>query len=154
MKTAYTFRFGTIFLEYEEGVLLRLRCTEEPHIISENDLRGRSVFSDRVVQQVTEYLDGKRRDLDIPYRAEGTVFQKQVWNALLEIPYGETRTYGQIAKNIGNPKAVRAVGMANNRNPLMLLIPCHRVIGADGSLTGYAGGLPMKQYLLELEGKG
>jgi len=81
----------------------------------------------------------------------GTVFQKQVWKALLEIPYGETRSYKQIAEAIGNPKAVRAVGMANNRNPLLIVVPCHRVIGANGKLVGYGAGLDKKEFLLRLE---
>ena len=86
-----------------------------------------------------------------PIALKGTPFQTAVWQALLEIPYGQTRTYGQIAAAVGNPKASRAVGMANNRNPLCIIVPCHRVIGSNHSLTGYAYGLPMKQYLLSLE---
>ncbi|HBY72341.1 MAG TPA: methylated-DNA--[protein]-cysteine methyltransferase, partial [Lachnospiraceae bacterium] len=84
---------------------------------------------------------------------KGTEFQRKVWKVLQSIPYGETRSYGQVAADAGNPKAARAVGMANNRNPIPIMIPCHRVIGADGSLTGYGGGLPIKVYLLSLEKK-
>lgn len=101
--------------------------------------------------QLAEYFAGARRDFHLPLAPAGTEFQRKVWAALLEIPYGETRSYGEIAAQIGNPKACRAVGMANNRNPLPILIPCHRVIGADGSLVGYGGGLNVKTVLLELE---
>lgn len=101
--------------------------------------------------QLYEYLNGKRIAFDIPLNPEGTEFQKKVWTALCEIPYGETRSYKQIAEAVGNSKASRAVGMANNKNPIMIFIPCHRVIGANGSLVGYAGGLDMKEKLLALE---
>lgn len=110
-----------------------------------------SVLSAQAAAQLDEYFRGHRTTFDLPVRLEGTEFQKSVWNALTRIPYGEVRTYGQIAAAIGNPKAVRAVGQAANRNPLWILIPCHRVIGKNGTLTGYAGGLAMKQALLELE---
>ena len=98
-----------------------------------------------------EYLDGKRKEFDFPYKMIGTEFQKKVWHALTKIPYGETRTYKEIATAVGNPKASRAVGMANNRNPIFIVVPCHRVIGANGKLVGYAGGLDMKDALLSLE---
>lgn len=101
--------------------------------------------------QLSEYFRGERRQFDLPLNPRGTVFQKQVWEALLEIPYGETRSYKQIAEAIGNPKAVRAVGMANNRNPLLIVVPCHRVIGANGKLVGYGAGLDKKEFLLRLE---
>ena len=101
--------------------------------------------------QLAEYFENKRNFFDLPLNPHGTNFQLNVWNALKNIPYGETRTYGEIARMTGNPKACRAVGMANNRNPIAIIIPCHRVIGSDGSLTGYAGGLELKRKLLELE---
>lgn len=101
--------------------------------------------------QLREYFLGRRAVFDLPLRLSGTHFQKSVWNVLRQIPYGEVRTYSQIAAAIDKPKAARAVGQAANRNPLWILIPCHRVIGKDGSLTGYAGGLTMKQVLLALE---
>ena len=101
--------------------------------------------------QLTEYLSGKRKEFDLPLLLKGTPFQKQVWEALLNIPFGETRSYKQIAEAIGNPKAVRAVGMANNKNPLLIVVPCHRVIGANGKLVGYAVGLDKKEFLLKLE---
>jgi len=104
-------------------------------------------------KQLTEYFAGKRKDFDLPLEPSGTEFQKKVWAALRKIPYGETESYGGIAAGIGNPLASRAVGMANNRNPIVIIYPCHRVIGADGSLTGYGGGLKNKALLLELEGK-
>lgn len=103
--------------------------------------------------QISGYLSGTRKSFDLPLLVEGTEFQEKVWNELLKIPYGETRTYGQIAEAVGNPKAVRAVGAANNRNSLPILIPCHRVVGANGSLTGYSGGLDAKRKLLEIEEK-
>ncbi|GHV63526.1 methylated-DNA--protein-cysteine methyltransferase [Bacteroidia bacterium] len=101
--------------------------------------------------QIEEYFVGKRRIFDFPIQPKGTPFQLQVWAALRQIPYGQTRSYKQIAESIGHPKACRAVGMANNKNPLPIVVPCHRVIGADGKLVGYAGGLEVKKTMLELE---
>ncbi len=101
--------------------------------------------------ELKEYFEGKLTEFTLPLAPEGTEFQKKVWRALCTIPYGETRSYGEIAKLIGNPRACRAVGGANNKNPIMIVIPCHRVIGADGSLVGYAGGTDIKKRLLELE---
>lgn len=104
-------------------------------------------------RQLTEYFAGQRQDFSLPLEMRGTPFQKRVWQALCTIPYGQTRTYGQIAAQIGNPKACRAVGMANNRNPIAIIVPCHRVIGSDGTLVGYGGGLHIKEALLSLERK-
>lgn len=101
--------------------------------------------------QLQEYLEGKRKKFDLPLEPQGTEFQKKVWNALQEIPYGETFSYKDVAQNIGNIKACRAVGMANNKNPIPICIPCHRVIGSNGKLVGYAGGLDIKEKLLEIE---
>ena len=101
--------------------------------------------------ELEEYFAGERKSFDLPLNPKGTAFQQRVWHALCEVPYGETATYGEIAKKIGNEKACRAVGMANNRNPIAIIIPCHRVIGTGGSLTGYAGGLDKKEFLLKLE---
>jgi methylated-DNA-[protein]-cysteine S-methyltransferase len=101
--------------------------------------------------QLREYFSGARRDFDLDLAPQGTEFQTKVWAALAEIPYGSTATYGQIAARVGNPKASRAVGMANNRNPIALIIPCHRVIGSSGKLVGYGGGLPAKEFLLNFE---
>jgi O-6-methylguanine DNA methyltransferase len=103
------------------------------------------------LDQVAEYLDGQRRDFDLPLDLRGTEFQRRVWSAVAAIPYGETRTYAQIAQVIGKPQAVRAVGVANGANPLPLVVPCHRVLGSDGGLTGYGGGLDVKRKLLEME---
>jgi methylated-DNA-[protein]-cysteine S-methyltransferase len=104
------------------------------------------------VRQLTEYFAGHRREFDLPLRLQGTVFQQRVWRQLTEIPYGETWSYGELAKRINKPGASRAVGLANGRNPISILVPCHRVIGADGSLTGYGGGLERKRWLLAHEG--
>ena len=105
----------------------------------------------RAARELEEYFAGERRDFTLPLAPAGTPFQQRVWRALEAIPYGETRTYAQIAAAVGNPRAVRAVGGANHRNPLPVVIPCHRVIGADGSLTGYAGGLARQTLLRGLE---
>lgn len=112
-----------------------------------------SVFAE-VERQLTEYFDGKRTTFDVPIRMRGTDFQKRVWEQLLRIPYGQTRSYGELARAIGNRSASRAVGLANSKNPLSIIVPCHRVIGATGKLTGFAGGIETKARLLELEGAG
>lgn len=106
----------------------------------------------RAVRQLEEYFAGRRHRFDLPLASSGTPFQETVWAALMDIPWGETRTYGELAASIGRPTASRAVGAANGRNPISIIRPCHRVIGADGSLTGYGGGLPAKRWLLEIEG--
>lgn len=105
------------------------------------------------IRQLDEYFAGVRRAFDLPLRLHGTEFQQRVWNVLMEIPYGVTWSYGELAKRIDQPTASRAVGLANGRNPISILVPCHRVIGADGSLTGYGGGLERKQWLLVHEGQ-
>jgi methylated-DNA-[protein]-cysteine S-methyltransferase len=107
-------------------------------------------FADAIAQ-LEQYFAGQRTEFDLALDMRGTQFQKNVWHALLTIPYGETRSYGEIARAIGQPKAARGVGSANHANPIGLIVPCHRVIGADGSLTGYGGGLPLKQALLAHE---
>jgi methylated-DNA-[protein]-cysteine S-methyltransferase len=106
----------------------------------------------RTAAQLAEYFAGERRSFDLPLDFRGTDFQKSVWAQLLAIPFGETRSYGEIARNLGNPTASRAVGAANGRNPISIIAPCHRVVGASGSLTGFAGGLEAKAFLLKLEG--
>ena len=110
-----------------------------------------SSLSELAYRQLCENLDGRRRSFDVPTEFIGTPFQQQVWQALCQIPYGETRTYGEIARMLGRPNASRAVGAANGRNPLWIVVPCHRVVGVDGRLVGYAGGLAMKKTLLALE---
>ena len=115
------------------------------------DCVKRSDLADMAIKQLEEYFSGKRCSFSLPMAPVGTQFMQDVWQALTNIPYGEVRSYGEIAREIGNPKACRAVGMANNRNPLPIIIPCHRVIGANGKLVGYAGGLGCKEKLLALE---
>ena len=108
-------------------------------------------ITQQCVAQLEEYFAGKRKTFDIPMRLEGTNFRKRVWAALAKIPYAQTMSYGELARAIGNSKAMRAVGGANHNNPISIIIPCHRVIGANGSLVGYGGGLEKKEYLLALE---
>ena len=112
-----------------------------------------SELLDMAQRELEEYFAGRRRAFSVPLSIHGTPFQMQVWQELTRIPYGKTATYGQIAGNIGKPRACRAVGMANHCNPLPVFVPCHRVVGANGKLTGYAGGLEIKQILLEIEEK-
>jgi methylated-DNA-[protein]-cysteine S-methyltransferase len=109
-----------------------------------------AAFAD-AIDQLDEYFAGERDEFDLPLQPEGTEFQRAVWSALEQIPFGETRSYGEIAAAVGRPKAARAVGMANNRNPIAVVVPCHRVIGAGGALVGYAGGLERKTWLLDHE---
>ena len=144
----YPFPFGQLKIGYQDDAVTLLMRTDEPA----RD-EGRTPLTDLVFQQVTEYLNGQRRDFDFPYVLRGTEFQQKVWRALCAIPYGETRTYGEVAAAVGSPKAARAVGMANHRNPILIAVPCHRVIGADGRLVGYGSGLDMKEALLRLEKK-
>jgi methylated-DNA-[protein]-cysteine S-methyltransferase len=103
------------------------------------------------MRQLDDYFADARRAFDLPLAARGTAFQRRVWQELGRIPFGETRSYGEVAERLGNPKAMRAVGAANGRNPIAIIVPCHRVIGASGALTGFGGGLARKAYLLELE---
>jgi methylated-DNA-[protein]-cysteine S-methyltransferase len=105
-----------------------------------------------VIEQLEEYFFGRRQEFDLSLELHGSPFQKTVWKALQQISFGQTMSYGELAKRIGQPNASRAVGLANGRNPISIIVPCHRVIGANGSLTGYGGGIERKRYLLELEG--
>lgn len=116
-------------------------------------VEGTHPLHKRVEKQMDEYFEGKRTVFEFPILTIGTDFEKAVWRELQNIPYGQTRTYLQIAKAMGNPRAVRAVGRANGRNKICIAIPCHRVIGSNGSLTGYASGLPRKKYVLDFEKK-
>ena len=135
---------GPLTLAERDGALVGLRFeAEEDTAPSPLLLRAR--------EELEEYFAGRRREFDLPLSPHGTPFQRQVWQALRTIPYGSTCTYGQLAAAVGNPRAARAVGMANHRNPLPILIPCHRVIGSTGSLTGYAGGVERKRLLLSIE---
>jgi methylated-DNA-[protein]-cysteine S-methyltransferase len=137
----------------EEGRLLRfnLRATGAAKVDPEAENNSRKLAD--VQRQVTQYANGKRRDFEFELAAEGPEFDKKVWKALMDIPFGTTTSYGAVAKRIGSPTAARAVGKANGANPIALIVPCHRVIGADGSLTGYGGGLPLKRKLLEHEAR-
>lgn len=129
-------------LGFPEGSMAR---KHEPDWIED-----KSRFAD-VIAQLDQYFSGERQDFDLTLSPQGTAFQQQVWQGLCEIPYGETWSYGQLAQHIGKPKASRAVGAANGINPIPVIIPCHRVIGANGKLTGFGGGLETKSYLLNLE---
>lgn len=142
----YESPFGPIRMDYEGEVLVRLR-TVEPTV----QTGERTELTDRAMAQLREYFSGQRKQFELHYELRGTEFQKKVWAALEAIPYGQTRSYREIAQAVGNPKAVRAVGAANGKNPMWIVVPCHRVIGADGGLTGYAGGVELKRALLELE---
>lgn len=146
----YEFEYGTLCIGYNEKAVVEIYRVGENVSVFENE-NIRSELSDRANSQIRAYLDGKLREFDFPVETHGTDFRQKVWNALLAIPYGETRSYKYIAASIGNPKANRAVGMAAHCNPLGIVIPCHRVIGSDGSLTGYAGGLDFKAALLKIE---
>ena len=137
--------FGTIVIGWEKDGVVSLRLGEEiTYPVS-------SSVSELAITQLQEYFSGTRKDFTFPVVLKGTPFQVSVWNALSQIPYGQMATYKDIAKAIGNEKAVRAVGMACNRNPIWIAIPCHRVVGANRKLTGYAGGLSMKEALLNHE---
>lgn len=142
----YPFRFDQLKIGYQEDAVTLLMRTTEPACD-----KGRTALTDLVFRQISEYMEGRRRAFDFPYALRGTEFQQKVWRALCAIPYGETRTYGEIAAAVGNPRACRAVGMANHYNPILIAVPCHRVIGANGKLTGYGSGLDMKEALLQLE---
>ena len=144
---------GTLTLVNTDGVLSGLYMPDH--------LRGPKIESlgvrahrgfEQAVSELDEYFNGKRTEFTMPLAARGTAFQQEIWRLLREIPYGETRTYAQLSDAIGNRAAIRAVGLANGRNPISIVVPCHRVIGSDGGLTGYAGGLDRKRFLLELEG--
>lgn len=139
---------GKLLAAGSDTELFCLSSTGQPQ---ENWENRETLVLAKVKAELLEYFAGKRKEFSVPLAPKGTEFQKKVWAQLCKIPYGETRTYGQIASATGNPKASRAVGMANHNNPVMILIPCHRVIGSNGKLTGYAGGLWMKEKLLQLE---
>jgi methylated-DNA-[protein]-cysteine S-methyltransferase len=124
---------------------------ENPRYALPEQPRGDDKIIASTRRQLDQYFAGKLKSFDLPLAPQGTPFQQRVWQALQAIPYGVTRSYGEQAKAIGNPAAVRAVGLANGRNPISIIIPCHRVIGANGTLTGYGGGIERKQFLLDLE---
>lgn len=137
---------GSLTLAEEDGALTQVLfgdCAEAER---------RTPLLEEAQRQLAEYFAGMRRSFELPLNPRGTAFQKAVWEVLEAIPYGETRSYGDIARAVGRERAFRAVGMANHKNPIPIIIPCHRVIGADGSMTGYGGGLDKKKFLLRLEG--
>lgn len=148
----YTYKtsLGPITIQTKEDKLSVLAIGE--HSIEHSEYIKNELL-DKTYKQLEEYFAGKRKQFSLPLCPEGTEFQKKVWNELCNIPYGETRSYQEIATLIGNNRASRAVGMANHNNPIGIIIPCHRVIGKNGSLVGYAGGLEFKLRLLELEKK-
>lgn len=146
----YDFPIGIIGIVEDQQCICEVYFSRE-RVEKANAIECRTPLLEEAAKQLKEYFDGRRKEFDLPFSIKGTDFQEKVWNVLLTIPYGQTRSYKEIAEQIGNPKACRAVGMANNKNPLMILVPCHRVVGKDGNLTGYAGGLELKKTLLELE---
>lgn len=140
---------GELVITYQTGAVIALKRADATALPED----APNALTEAVCQQLDEYFAGTRTAFDFPLRLQGTPFQEKVWAALRDIPYGETRSYQQIAQAIGQPKACRAVGMANHRNPIYIVVPCHRVVGANGALTGYGGGLDMKKALLELEAR-
>ncbi|MEG1582612.1 MAG: methylated-DNA--[protein]-cysteine S-methyltransferase [Cetobacterium sp.] len=140
-------KFGLLKIESDGEYITTIEFNNPT---SNNQYRLNDTIKSAFVE-LNEFFDGKRKHFSFPIKLNGTEFQKSVWNELMKIPYGETRTYKDIAISIGNPKACRAVGLANNKNPLPIVVPCHRVIGSKGALTGYAYGLNMKEILLKLE---
>lgn len=150
-KFFYDTPVGTICLGQEDDFITNLYFKDE-RVLEDSEIKETPLIKE-AKRQLDEYFSGNRKVFDLPLRTQGTEFQQDVWQALQGIPYGETRYYGEIARKIGNPKAPRAVGLANNRNPISIIIPCHRVIGKSGKLVGYGGGLHIKELLLDLENK-
>jgi len=146
----YTYEtpYGIISIKSDGSAITSIKIAGEAEPVDRNIA---DKLTDKAAKQLNEYFASKRKQFDLPLKPHGTNFQLAVWKALVEIPYGETRSYKDIAVAINNPKACRAVGLANNKNPVWIVIPCHRVIGSNGTLTGYGGGLKMKQRLLDLE---
>ncbi|GGT52158.1 methylated-DNA--[protein]-cysteine S-methyltransferase [Streptomyces purpureus] len=144
--------YGPLTLVATDGVLSGLYMTAQRHRPAEETFGSPDPGAfDETISQLEAYFAGERREFDLPMRLHGTDFQRAVWEQLRTIPYGETRTYGELAEALGKPSASRAVGLANGKNPIGIIVPCHRVIGASGSLTGYGGGLDRKQRLLAFE---
>ncbi|MEY8234828.1 methylated-DNA--[protein]-cysteine S-methyltransferase [Lachnospiraceae bacterium 66-29] len=153
----YKSPLGNMVIMEEDNAIIRLSlCTQKSEFLESSYSpdpmsHATTTLIENAKAQLTDYFQGTRQIFDLPLNPSGTSFQKKVWQALCQIPYGQTRSYKEIALAIDNPKGCRAVGMANNRNPIMLIIPCHRVIGSNGTLVGYAGGLDIKEWLLEHE---
>jgi methylated-DNA-[protein]-cysteine S-methyltransferase len=150
MKYTYSYAapVGPVFLAEEDEVLTALSFSPIPDAVA-----AETALLRRAAEQLEEYFEGRRQAFDLPLKLSGTMFQNAVWAALRTIPYGEMRSYRDIAAAVGNPNAARAVGMANNKNPIAIIVPCHRVVGADGRLVGYGGGLHIKTALLTLEAR-
>jgi len=142
---------GTLHLYAKRGKLARLDFAEQDLIADTSGAPEDELVLAQTITQLDEYFAGKRKTFDIPLLMEGTDFRVKVWDALLTIPYGQSISYKELAERLGSPKAVRAVGGANHHNPIPIIVPCHRVIGANGSLTGYGGGLDRKDWLLRFE---
>ena len=144
---------GLVTIAGDGTVVTNVRMTDQTHEpVGRDGWQHEPAAFPEATEQLRSYFDGERTVFDLAIRLDGPEFHRRVWDALLEIPYGETASYGEIAGRIGSPGAARAVGLANGRNPVGIIVPCHRVIGSDGSLTGYGGGLEVKRALLELEG--
>ena len=145
---------GPLLLAASDAGLHAIEFAENRHPVKRSDdwQQGDHPLLAEAQRQLDGYFDGTRNAFNLPLSPQGTDFQRNVWNTLASIPYGQTISYAQLAQRIGKPSAMRAVGAANGRKPLPIVLPCHRVIGADGSLTGFGGGLPTKQFLLQLEG--
>ncbi len=143
---------GDLLVAGEHGALCEIRFPKPEPADPEPDWHDSELGLEASLEQLREYFEHKRRDFDLELRPLGTRFQRSVWEQLAQIPYGQTISYGELARRIGKPKASRAVGAANGRNPIPIVVPCHRVIGSTGRLTGFAGGLPLKARLLEIEG--
>lgn len=144
--------YGLLTLVATDGALSGLYMTDQRHRPAEDTFGDRDPAPfDAAISQLDAYFAGDLKEFDVPLRLDGTPFQRSVWQQLLEIPYGQTRTYGELAAVLGKPAASRAVGLANGKNPVSVIVPCHRVIGANGGLTGYGGGLDRKQRLLAFE---
>lgn len=144
-------KIGPMMIQELEGMIISIKCYKEPLGLSENLMKKETPLLHLAFEQIQAYLEGRRKKFTIPIQTHGTDFQERVWEALRQIPYGETRTYGEIAKQVGNPKAARAVGAANHVNPLIIVTPCHRVIGSNHQLVGYAEGIDIKEKLLKME---
>lgn len=148
----YETKIGMLIIVENENRISRIETVKTNKEYPKGE-KAETTLIKEAYKQISEYLEGKRKEFTLPLLIKGTKFQEKVWNALLQIPYGETRTYGEIAKQIGNEKASRAVGGANHNNKVMIVVPCHRVIGNNKKLVGYAGGLEIKEKLLKLEQK-
>lgn len=151
MKTVFYYKteVGQMGIAEENGAITDIFFGHDQ--VKEDVDQKETPLIKKAVQQLEEYFRGERKDFDLPLDLRGTPFQLAIWEALTTIPYGETRSYKEIAQQINNPKACRAVGLANNRNPVSIVVPCHRVIGSNGKLVGYGGGLAIKERLLEIE---